>query len=123
MSNNLESLNSIVLELSNLIPQFSTFIDQFNGIVSTKDISVVTDISGNMSLDVPKDMSDDYANALSKRIGIIDRLINDRRDTINDLFKKGFELENKLRTENSNYTSQLSGKFINYGELARSYKH
>lgn len=123
MSNNIESLNSIVTELGNLIPQFSSFIDQFNGIVSANNVAVITDSTGNMSIDVPKDMSDGTAETLSKRIGIVDRLINDRRATIADLFRKGSELESNLKSENSKYVSELSGKFTTFRELNKSYKH
>ena len=123
MFHNIESLSSIVIELTNLIPQLSIFIDQFNGVVSANDVAVITDSTGNMSLDVPKNMSEDTANALTKRIGIVDRLINDRRATITDLFKKGFELESNLRSENSKYVSQLSGKFTAYRALDKSYIH
>lgn len=123
MTNNLESLNLIILELTNLIPQFSSFIDQFNVIINANDVAVITDSTGNMSIDVPKHMSDDSANALTKRIGIVDRLINDRRATISDLFRKGFEIESNLKSENSKYVTQLSGKFTAYRALDISYKH
>nr|GEV05606.1 NADH dehydrogenase subunit 5, mitochondrial [Tanacetum cinerariifolium] len=57
---------------------------------------------GNMEIDVPKDMSDELANKVSKKIGIIDRLITTHGQSINDLLQKGVDIENKLKLENSN---------------------
>jgi len=120
---NLESLNSIITELTSLIPQLSGFINQFNEIAIANNIAVITDSVGNMSIEVPDDMPDGTAQTLSKRIGVVDRLINDRGATISDLFKKGYDLESNIRSGNSKYVSQLDGKLSIFRELNKSYKH
>jgi NADH-ubiquinone oxidoreductase chain 3 len=113
----------ILTELNALLPQLSNFIGQFNTTVNQTGISVITDSIGNLSIDVPKDMSDVVANKLSTKIGIIDRLITTRGQEINDLLQKGIHLEDKLKMENSNYVSQLTDKIQEFKRLNSLYKH
>lgn len=116
-------ISSIISELSSLVPQFSSFISQFNEVITQTGISVVTDSAGNMSIDVPGNMSDTEAGNISKRIGVIDRLIATRTQEIEDLIKKGVNIENNLRNQNPNYVSQLSDKIAEFNRLKTSYKH
>ena len=113
----------ILTEINSLLPQLSDFVNQFNNLVITSKISVITDSTGNMSIDVPQDMSDSVANNLSTRIGVIDRLITTRGQEINDLFQKGLEIENNIKKDNPNYTSQLTEKIAEFKRLNSSYKH
>lgn len=76
-----------------------------------------------MSIDVPENMPDSDANLISKRIGIIDRLITSHGQSINDLFQKGLSIEEKLKTDNSKYVSQLSQQIDQFKKLNSSYKH
>ena len=71
-------LTEVTLKINELLPQFSDFISQFNNIILTHNINVITNTSGNMSLGVSSTMSDIDAEKISKRIGIIDRLIASR---------------------------------------------
>jgi predicted component of type VI protein secretion system len=105
------------------LPQLSDFIGQFNNVVSTTNINVITDSSGNMSIDVPVTMPDIEAEKISKRINIIDRLITLRGQEINDLLQKGLNLETKLKAQNPNYTSQILAKVDEFNRLNFSYKH
>lgn len=105
------------------MPQLANFINQFNTTVSQSGITVVTDSIGNMSIDVPQTMSDDVANKISTRIGVIDRLITSRGQEVNDLLQKGTLLENKLKMDNPNYVSQLTDKIQEFRRLNSSYKH
>jgi hypothetical protein len=113
----------IIGQLDILIPQFAGFIDQFNTLIIKKGLNVVSDSSGNMAIDVPYDMSNKEADNISKRISIIDRLIDSHNTSIKDLFEKGCNLENKLKTENTNYTSELINKKIEFNKLRNSYQH
>jgi flagellar motor switch protein FliG len=116
-------ISSIIIELNTLLPQLADFINQFNNVVSQSGINVITDVMGNMSIDVPKDMPDSVANNISTRIGIIDRLITTRGQEINELLQKGLNLENNLKAENPDYVSQLSDKIAEFKRLNESYKH
>lgn len=116
-------LTEITIKISELLPQLSDFIGQFNHVVNTTNINVITDSAGNMSLDVPGTMSDLEAEKLSKRISIIDRLITVRGQEINELLQKGLSIETKLKAENPNYTSQILDKVNEFKRLNSSYKH
>lgn len=116
-------LTEIAIKINELLPQLSDFIGQFNNVVSTTNINVITDSSGNMSIDVPVTMPDIEAEKLSKRINIIDRLITLRGQEINDLLQKGLNLETKLKAQNPNYTSQILTKVDEFNRLNFSYKH
>ena len=116
-------ISSILTELSSLLPQYSTFIGQFNDLVSQANINVITDNMGNMSIDVPSNMSDTEAENISKRIGIIDRVIATRSQEINDLIHKGVNMEKDLKNKNPNYTFQLTDKITEYNRLKNLYKH
>jgi NADH-ubiquinone oxidoreductase chain 3 len=113
----------IVKEIDSLLPQLANFISQFNTTVSQSNINVVTDIAGNMNIDVPQSMSDEVANKVSTKIGIIDRLITTRGQDINDLLQKGLTLENKLKITDPNYVSQIADRVEEFKKLNSSYKH
>jgi hypothetical protein len=116
-------ITGVITEVNNLLPQFSNFIDQFKNVVNQYGINVITDSVGNMSIDVPQNISDSEANNISKRIGVIDRLISTHGNTINELFQRGLNLENKLKMDNPNYTSQLTDQINQFKNLNKSYKH
>lgn len=116
-------LTEITVKINELLPQFSDFIDQFNHIVTTANINVMTDASGNMSIDVPSAMPDSEATKLSKKVSIIDRLITTRAQEINDLLQKALKIETELKSHNTNYTSQILDKAKEFNRLNASYKH
>ena len=116
-------MSEIITELNTLLPQLTSFINQFNTTVSQSGINVITDSFGNMSIDVPQNMNSDTANQLSTRIGIIDRLVTARGQEIDSLLQKGVEIENKLKIDNSNYVSQLTEKIQEFRKLNSSYRH
>ena len=119
----IEQLAEITSQISQIMPQFSDFIDQFHQIVLSKNINVISDPFGNMSLDVPGDMPDAEGEKLGKKISVIDRLIKTRGVEINDLLQKGFGLETKIKMENPNYTSQILDKANEFEKLKNSYNH
>jgi hypothetical protein len=116
-------LPSIVSELNILIPQFGDFVNQFNNLVIQTNINVITDSAGNMEIDVPQNISDDEANIHSKRFNILDRLITNHSNNINGLLQKGIELENDIKSNNSEYVSVLTKKIEEFEKLNNSYKH
>jgi hypothetical protein len=117
------SLSEIITDLNTLLPQLADFINQFDKTVSQNGINVMTDSLGNMSIDVPQNISNDSANQISTRIGIIDRLITTRGQEINSLLQKGIVLENKLKSDNPDYVPQLLEKIQEFKRLNCSYRH
>lgn len=116
-------ISNIITDLNLLLPQLASFINQFNMVVNQSSINVITDMMGNMSIDVPRDMPDSVADDISKKINIIDRLITTRGQEINDLLQKGLSLENNLKAENPQYVSQLTDKIAEFKRLNASYNH
>lgn len=116
-------LVDVVNQVTALLPQLSEFITQFNGIISEHSINVITETNGNMSIDVPSNMSDHQAQLLSKRVGVIDRLIRSRGQEIDKLLHQGLEIESKLKGQDPNFTSQILSKVEEFKKLNESYKH
>jgi hypothetical protein len=116
-------LPEIITEINTLLPQLSSFIEQFNNLVNQSGISVITDSTGNMSIDVPNSMPESTASNVSTRIGIIDRLITTRGQELNDLFQKGLDIESNMKKENPQYQSQLIDKIESFKKLNKSYIH
>jgi hypothetical protein len=106
-----------------MIPQFSNFIEQFNKVVIEFNVNVITDSFGNMSVDVPSDMTDAQASYVSKKLGVIDKLITSHSCSIDDLFHKGLEIENKIKVNKPEYSSVLTNKIVEFKLLNQSYKH
>jgi len=123
LQSNLDNLNDIVSSLNYMIPQLSTFIDQFNLIIQQCNVNVITDSLGNMSVDVPADMSESKGIEISKKLGIIDKLINSQGSSINDLFQKGLNIESKLKINDPGYSSVFTDKINEFKALNASYKH
>ncbi|RYE13188.1 MAG: hypothetical protein EOP34_09350 [Rickettsiales bacterium] len=116
-------ITEILAEIDTLLPQLANFIGQFNSTVSQSGIHVVTDVAGNMGIDIPGDMSQEVGNKLGVRIGIIDRLITTRGQEINDLLQKGISLEKNLKITDPNYVSQITDRLEEFKKLNSSYKH
>lgn len=116
-------LSEVVSKINELMPQLSEFITQFNNIIMNDSVNVITETNGNMSIDVPSNMSDSKAEQLSKKIGIIDRLITTRGQEIDALLQKGFDLENKLKEQDPKFASQILEKANEFKKLNNTYRH
>ena len=116
-------LDSVIFEITRLLPQLSEFIGNFNNLVSSSGVIVISDSAGNMSVDIPDSMSNIDASNVTKRLGIIDRLINTHGTSINDLFKKGLDIERQIKLSDQNYTSRLTQHIQEFKQLNASYKH
>lgn len=118
-----DDLSAIVIEINRILPQLEGFISQFKTIIIDTGINVISDAQGNMSIDVPIDMSDSDANKISARIGVIDRLITTNGVSINDLFNKGLSIEESLKIKDPSYSSQFTKEIAKFKALNGSYKH
>ena len=119
----IEEYTQVILKINELLPQLSDFIDQFHLTVSTTNVNVVTDASGNMFLDSPENMPQPEVEKLSKKIGIIDRLITIRGQELDSLLQKGLNLEDTLKKENPKFHSAILEKVKEFNRLNDSYKH
>ena len=116
-------LLTIVTELNKLLPQLQGFILNFNQFITEHGLNVITDGSGQLSIDVPSSMSDTDIDKCVKKVGILDRLINNQFESINTIFTKGYDLEANIKKLNSEHLSLLTEKSKILTELKNSYKH
>jgi hypothetical protein len=70
--------NVAEMKIDSLMPQFAEFIGQFNSIVQSNDINVVTEANGSLSIHVLTSMPDAEAQTIGQRLGILDRVITMR---------------------------------------------
>jgi hypothetical protein len=122
LKSNVELIN-VISEIDRLLPQLAGFITQFNDFVNETGINVFTDVAGNMSIDVPTNMSDSAVTKVHNKIGVIDRLINNHGTSLNDLFKQGANIEQRLKANDPQYISKLGDQIKAFKELNASYKH
>jgi hypothetical protein len=115
-------LSSILLDISNILPQYSHFIELFKSTIIETDANVIIDGGGNMSIDVSSNMSDNEATQLSKKLNIIDSLIRSRSDEIEKLLQDANRIENELALKNPEYKSQILSKAQEFQRLKNSYK-
>lgn len=106
-----------------MVPQFGTFVEQFNTIVNENSLNVITDSTGDLFIDVPKDMPEEKCNEISGKIGILDRLIGTREKDIGSLFLKGSLADSKFKENNPNYVSELNELRKSFQSFKDSYKH
>ena len=121
--NSNSDISEILGGINTLLPQLTEFINQFHDFVAERGINVITDSSGNMSIDVKVNVSDAEAEYISKKIGVLDRLINTRGEQLSELFKKGLQAEKGMAVQNPGYTSQLTDKLAEFNKLNLKYKH
>ena len=113
----------ILTDLTKLVPQFGNFVEQFNTLINENSINVITDAKGNLSIDVPSTMTESKSSEIANKVNILDRLISTQKESIGNLFFKGSLIENKFKSENPDYKSQLEGLRKNYITFRDSYKH
>nr|YP_010620798.1 hypothetical protein PN052_mgp18 [Pseudofabraea citricarpa]WAX38809.1 hypothetical protein [Pseudofabraea citricarpa] len=106
-----------------MIPQLSNFISDFHTTISQSNVNVITDASGNMSIDVPGNMSDAQAQKVTTRIGILDRLIQTQSTNITDLLNKGFAIEDKIKINNPDSISEMLKQKSLFTDALSAYKH
>jgi hypothetical protein len=114
-------LQYIIIESTRSLAQLSEFVDQFALLVEANSLRIITDNYGNMALDAPADMPKDYSAFLSRRLGVIDRLIATKGESIYDLLQKGAKLEARIRASNPEYESQITENMDKLIELNRKY--
>lgn len=70
----------MLADISKHLTQYKGFISSFDELVNSNNINVITDSYNNMSLDVPKNMSSDTVEHLTKKVNILDGLNKTRQE-------------------------------------------
>lgn len=124
MSEQYIELSSVMLELARLLPQLQEFVNNLNETIVSNNVNLITESTGELTMEVPSNMSDKDIDVCRRKVGIIDRLIHDRTDHISSLFKKGHDIEMEIKKFNPNYVSDdLIEKSKILKEIKNSYKH
>ena len=71
----------------------------------------------------PLEMSNVDGDNIVKKVRVLDKLIRDRLDNIDNIFKKASIIESYLKNANGSYTSVLTEKSKILTKLKKSYKH
>lgn len=119
----MNTLVDLIPNIDTSMSQLSLFISQFDQIVNSNNINVVTDAAGNISIDVPNSMPVDIQDKLATRVGIVDRLIHDRSNNLDELLKKALDLEKNLKKNDANYVSVIAEKAKAFKDIRNTYKH
>ena len=104
----LRQLHETLAELNGLLTQLETFVNNFQDFITKHNINVITDVGGNMSLDIPTSVDNATQQSYLSRIGITDRLIYSHIDNLESLLRRASELEGQIRELDSDYLSQLN---------------
>lgn len=116
-------LSAIIVSIGSHMAELTTFIHKFDTTVVENGINVITDTSGNLSIDAPSSMTDEVANKVATKINVIDSLINKRQSDVSDLIKKGLALQDKINLVDPSYKSEIFNQITEFEKLKSSYKH
>jgi hypothetical protein len=76
-----------------------------------------------MAIDVPQDMPKQKVQELTKRIGIIDRLVNTKGTELDALFKQAAVEQGKLKGLDVKDIPQISEQMQKFLDLKKAFKH
>jgi hypothetical protein len=121
----LHSILDSLRELRAINNQLERFNRDIQRLKDNYGIRVVSDSEGNLDMDVPNSMSRDKASELSKRVGVIDRLITTQCDKFDTTLKPVLESKEYLKRKGYDFksTSDSIDKVIsNHDKVKDAYK-
>jgi hypothetical protein len=119
----IRQLHDINLEADRLYSQLNTFITQFHNFVIDTGINVVTNVQGELGIDVLENLDDTIAQQYANRINVFDSLIHNHIHNLESIIKRMIELENQIRVFDESYKIQSSIYNDKLQDLIRSYGH
>jgi NADH-ubiquinone oxidoreductase chain 3 len=122
-SNELAELANLMLNIGKDMATLANTIDRFDTTVIKEGINVISDNEGNLSIDVPRNMSDAVAHNVQKQIQVMDRLINTVGSTLNESLQKALALDNQIRMVDPSHKSEILNQITEFKKLNSSYKH
>jgi hypothetical protein len=123
INNDILAINQIVEETNRLLGQLSGFITNFNNILINAGVNTCSTPGGDFYIDAPGHIPESELTNVTKKLGIVDRLIHDHHQSISDLFKKGAGLESSIKKVDPSYTSPLGDQMARFKSISSSYKH
>ena len=122
-SGTLLALTEVLTQVDSVLPQLAEFITRFNDLIISNDINVITEVDGTLAIDAPATMSDGEISNIRRRIQVLDNLIADRTNRATELLEKGSLIDNQLKIQNPNHSSQILNKVREFEILRLNYKH
>ncbi len=122
-SGTLLALTEVLTQIDLVLPQLAEFITRFNDLIVSNDINVITEVDGTLAIDAPATMSDSEISNIRKRIQVLDKLIENRTSRATELLEKGSLIDNQLKIQNPNHSSQILNKVREYEILRSNYRH
>lgn len=114
---------SVISDLAQVLSQLDGFITRFNNEIITHSINVISDSGGNISIQIPDTMPEARGTLISRRISLIDHLINNHIEKAENLLHRGMSLEEDLMNKDPNYDTQLTDHVAKFRQLKNSYNH
>jgi hypothetical protein len=114
-------LNTVIANLNHYIPQFGKFINDILAVQVKYNVTIVEQL-GNLSVDVPQDMSQSIQEEVVKKVRVLDSLCLQRSMDIEVEFTKGRSIENLIKLQNPSYKSQISGQIAEFARLKGAFK-
>jgi len=117
----LSDLNTVIANLNHYIPQFSKFISDIHAVQVNYNVTLVDQL-GNLSVDVPVNMSEAMEEEVVKKVRVLDSLCSQRSMDIETELAKGRSIENLIKLQNPNYTSNIAGQVAEFARLRGAFK-
>ena len=114
-------MDAVIANLNHFIPQYSNFIDSIIA-VQTKYNVIIVDQLGNLSVDVPENMTEATQEEVVKKVRILDNLCSQRSMEIETELDKGRSIENQIKQLKPDYTSKISGQIAEFARLRGAFK-
>lgn len=114
-------LDVVITNLNHYIPQFSRFISDILEVQSKYNVTIVDQL-GNLSLDVPENMSEAMQEEVVKKVRVLDSICLQRSMDIDAELEKGKAIENLIKQKNPNYSSKISGQIAEFARLRGAFK-
>lgn len=114
-------MDAVIANLNHFIPQYSNFIDGIIA-VQTKYNVIIVDQLGNLSVDVPENMTEATQEEVVKKVRILDNLCSQRSMDIETELDKGRSIENQIKQLKPDYTSKISGQIAEFARLRGAFK-
>ena len=116
-------LHVIFTEADRMLHQLNNFITQFHNFVNQTGINVVTNVQGELGIDVIANLDDTLAQQYANRINVFDSLIHNHIHELESIIERITELEEKLSELDENYECQCSIYKDRLKVLIREYGH
>lgn len=116
-------LQVVFAEADRLFYQLNIFITQFHTFVNETGINVVTNVQGELGIDVLESLDDSTAQQYANRINVFDGLIHNHIHELENIIERMTELEERLSELDENYKSQSSIYKDKLKDMIRTYGH